>query len=126
MSKEEQIRNRWKGIAQELGHGSNMSMRLGDDLWQDVQEILTLLDQERKKVKELDDINTKLCEALNAALDDFNKAEARLSKLVEALNSIPFSEYGIAQREGCDANGAWDCFREACDRHIKQALSEED
>ena len=52
------------------------------------------------------------------------KLVALCLKYREALESIPTQEYGEAFGEGCDADGAWDCFREALDNHVRQALTE--
>jgi len=48
---------------------------------------------------------------------------AELTMLREALDTIPLHEYGDAQREGCDAKGAWDCFKEALEGHISAVRS---
>lgn len=39
------------------------------------------------KVRELDDINTKLSEALGSALEDFQKAQQKTDKLEEGINA---------------------------------------
>ena len=51
-------------------------------------------------------------------------AEARedVLALTEALENIPTGAYGDAVHEGCDANGAWDVFRDALSEHKKIAL----
>ncbi len=51
------------------------------------------------------------------------EAACRIEKLTEALRTIPFGEYGEAQGDGCDSNGAWDCFYDKADEHIKRALA---
>jgi len=51
-------------------------------------------------------------------------AQEENKKLREALNTIPFDEHGEAQRDGCDSNGAWDCFQEKAEKHIANALGE--
>ena len=43
--------------------------------------------------------------------------------LVEAVNNVPTWEYGEAQREGCDPNGAWDCFIDALEEWSSKALA---
>jgi hypothetical protein len=51
------------------------------------------------------------------------EAACRIEKLAEGLRKIPFQEYGDAQGDGCDPNGAWDCFYSKADEHIKEALA---
>lgn len=52
--------------------------------------------------------------------------QAQNAELRRALESIPYSEYGDALREGCDLDGAWDVFRAECEEHIGRALAEAD
>jgi len=47
---------------------------------------------------------------------------SRIKELEEGIKNIPTHEYGEALREGCDANGAWDCFTEALGEHQKKLL----
>ena len=49
--------------------------------------------------------------------------DVELAMLREALDTIPLHEYGDARREGCDAKGAWDCFKEALAEHISAVRS---
>jgi len=39
--------------------------------------------------------------------------ESLCKQLAEAIQNIPYDFYSDALRDGCDANGAWDCFCEA-------------
>lgn len=58
-------------------------------------------------------------DALNAGSGTCDTKE---SSLLEALKTIPFWEYGDALNDGCDSNGAWDCFCKAVDDHIEKAI----
>lgn len=98
-------------------------------LWVEPQEA-SELDQLRAEVEKL--------RAENAELKLFKESHSkcsvakreavkdnRIAELEAALKTIPFGEYSEAQREGCDSNGAWDCFLEAADEHIKKALGKD-
>lgn len=62
-------------------------------------------------------------EELEAEVEQLQEAlverDAELVMLRNALDTIPVHEYGEAQREGCGAKGAWDCFRDALAEHVK-------
>jgi hypothetical protein len=78
----------------------------------------------------------KKCEAANkiypivcTCSDLRREAEARLAEAnaeIERLRKgilAALSEYGDAQSDGCDANGAWDCVREAVDALLERGRS---
>lgn len=62
-----------------------------------------------------------------SAINDLIQNGRVLIKLVKelkkALETIPYKEYGEAQSEGCDPNGAWDCFVAACSVHVHESLA---
>lgn len=68
-------------------------------------------------------IATQLKRERNELLAALAERDTELAILCTALNTIPVHEYGEAQREGCDAKGAWDCFREALAEHVDAARS---
>ena len=72
-----------------------------------------------EEARQAADLRERLAEA-QAAIDE---RDAELAMLREALDTIPLHEYGDAQREGCDAKGAWDCFKEALEGHISAVRS---
>jgi len=53
------------------------------------------------------------------------RLQAANATLKEAILSVPISEYAEAQRDGCDANGAWDCFIQALHEWKDHALKGE-
>ena len=65
----------------------------------------------------------ELREQMAAAQSAIDERDTELAMLREALDTIPLHEYGEAQREGCDAKGAWDCFKEALAEHISAVRS---
>ena len=65
----------------------------------------------------------ELREQLAAAQSAIDERDTELAMLREALDTIPLHEYGEAQHEGCDAKGAWDCFKEALEKHISAVRS---
>jgi len=52
----------------------------------------------------------------------FDLLKAENKRLRDAIKNVPTSEYDEAQKDGCDASGAWDCFLEALEKWEKQAL----
>ncbi len=50
--------------------------------------------------------------------------QEEIERLKEYLNHPPFQSYGEALREGCDSDGAWNCFKENYRQHIKILLGE--
>ena len=51
--------------------------------------------------------------------DEQEKGQEEIEKLKEGLDHPPFQSYGEALREGCDSDGAWECFKEDYLRHVK-------
>jgi len=56
-------------------------------------------------------------------LDEIEQLQAQVAVMREALENIPYNEYGESLREGLDGHGAWETFCETCGEHVRQALS---
>ena len=70
-----------------------------DALYESRKELKSELDKDREQIKQMD-------QALR-------RADASLSALNGLYVTEDFDEYGDAQRNGLDPNGAWDCFVES-------------
>lgn len=46
----------------------------------------------------------------------------RIAELEKAIQHVPTTEYHDAQEEGCDPNGAWDCFMDSLRKWREQVL----
>lgn len=64
-----------------------------------------------------------LCEQRAREAERLREWNVRLRK---ALRNPPFEAYREAKREGCDAEGAWEAFREELWERSWAALREED
>jgi len=64
------------------------------------------------------------CDLARDAETRAEKAEASKAKLKEAIETIPWTAYGEALRDGCGQDGAWDCFCEETKEHFEKALEE--
>lgn len=62
------------------------------------------------------------CKVYEKQLEQLQSENERLRK---AIQSVPTDEYGEAQSDGCDSNGAWDCFLESLAKWREQALKGE-
>ena len=82
-----------------------------------------LRDQLADALEKLDNANEANCALVSKTMEYVADLTAERDALRQALKSIPFSEYGGAFAEGCDAAGAWGCFCEAAYRHINDALA---
>lgn len=47
----------------------------------------------------------------------------RVKELEDAIKSFPWNAYGDALREGCDADGAWECFCDEVNKHFLAVLN---
>ena len=56
--------------------------------------------------------------------DEGKERQEEIERLKEALDHPPFQSYGDALREGCDSDGAWECFIEDYLRHVKATFEE--
>ncbi len=57
-------------------------------------------------------------------LETESEKDKEIEGLREAIRNVPTEEYGEAERDGCDASGAWDCFIEKLDKWEEQTLKE--
>ena len=85
------------------------------------EEALAAKWQQRAEAAEAEAARSR--ERLADAQVAIDERDAELTMLREALDTIPLHEYGDARREGCDAKGAWDCFKEALAEHISAVRS---
>jgi hypothetical protein len=59
-------------------------------------------------------------------LDDKNKIicelQSRVRELEDGIRNIPWNDYREALRNGCDSDGAWHSFCDACREHLRKLL----
>ena len=63
-------------------------------------------------------------EHIQTLLSSLESKDKEIERLKEGLDHAPFHSYGEALREGCDADGAWECFKEDYRRHVGILLKE--
>jgi len=87
------------------------------------QQLTTQAAEASAACQEWDARCQELEQRLAVVQEAINERDAELVLLRNALDTLPLYEYGDAQREGCDAKGAWDCFREALEEHVTAVRS---
>lgn len=113
----EEIEKRWNNPYLTDADGAS------EDIYFLIQQVRSLeadLAKERERVKELEAEAIESLEVWKAQQSNSNSQfshievlDSRIKELEEGIGNVPTGEYGEAQREGCDSNGAWDCFIEA-------------
>jgi len=63
-----------------------------------------------------------ICKAWAKEADSVDELKALCRQLAEAIQTVPYDSYSDALRDGCDANGAWDCFCGAMKKWKTSAL----
>jgi hypothetical protein len=103
---------------------------LADGAFHDGKERSRLTDWTTELRAQVSALTAERDEALAAMASDGADAvgmnavlRAQRDRLAAALRALPMNEFGDALREGCDANGAWDCVCEAISKHIDAALA---